>query len=130
MQEDEPCKLDGGERELEAALRGLKPDIINVDPIACAFEAGRTATARRASVWRTTSVALSIAVVVMMTVPMRSPRSSSSETAPHQGIATVVALPRGNRSTYFSTRDAVLTRGVDVLPASRGSADALSMRGL
>ena len=129
MHEDEQHKLDGGERELEAALRGLKPEAVQADPIACAYDAGRTAAARRASAWRMTSAGLSIVLITMMLVPMRSPRSSS-DTELHGEVATVVSLPHNNRSTYFTTRDAVLTRGVDVLPASRGSANALSMRGL
>ena len=130
MPEHDDEQLSGGERELEAALRGLKPGATSVDPVVCAFEAGRTAGARRVTAWRSTTAALSLALIVSILIPARSPTRSSRENATIGSYATVMPLPRTNQPTYFSTRDAVLDRGVDVLPASTGSAKLLSMRGL
>jgi hypothetical protein len=130
MHERDDEQLSGGERELEAALRGLKPGATSVDPVACAFEAGRTAGARRVTAWRSTTAALSLALIVSILIPARSATRSSRENATIGGYATVLPLPRTNQPTYFSTRDAVLDRGVDVLPASTGSAKPMSMRGL
>jgi hypothetical protein len=129
MHEDEQDNLDGAERELEAALRGLKPGPATIDPLACAFEAGRKTGARRAIVWRSTAAAMAVALLVSILIPTRS--SSSRDASPTQNeFATVVSLPSHTTGpTYFSTRDAVLDRGVDVLPASRGAATPLSLRG-
>jgi hypothetical protein len=130
MHEHEEQNLDGAERELEAALRGLKPGPATIDPIACAFEAGRKTGARRATAWRSTAAAMSVALIVSILIPMRG--SSSRDVPPMQNeFATVVSLPSHTPGpTYFSTRDAVLDRGVDVLPASRGAATPVSLRGL
>ncbi len=130
MREHEEHNLAGAERELEVALRGLKPGPATIDPLGCAFEAGRKTGARRAIVWRSTAAATSVALIVYILLPMRG--ASSRDASPMRNeFATVVSQPSHSTGpTYFSTRDAVLDRGVDVLPASRGAATPLSLRGL
>ena len=130
MHEHEQFNIDGADREFEAALRGLKPGPATIDPLTCAFEAGQVSASRRATAYRSTAAALSVALVISVLIPIRV-TSQPARQASDENYATLASLPaRTNQGAYLTTRNAVLERGVDVLPASTGSAKPMSMRGL
>src|SRR3954454_6530636 len=80
MHENDQHNRDGGERELEAALRGLRPAATAgpLDPIACAFDAGRRAASQRANPWRATSAVLAIVLTVTVLNPRVIPPAVKS----------------------------------------------------
>lgn len=129
MQDDE--RLTPVERELEAALSGLKPAgaVANRDRVM--FLAGRASMHRRNRLWQGVSAFLVVAlaaslvarskpdmpptehgVVVATDNQVRSP-SAASDTIQDNDPARVKAM-----RNYMRLRRAVLDRGVDALPNS------------
>jgi hypothetical protein len=128
MQEPERDNLTGGERELEAALRQLAPARAGagtgLDPVACAFEAGRQVAARRATAWQATSVvvfAVALAVVILNPLSIRSP----SNVAPLVARLEPARPPSQQALSTLSVirlRDVALERGLDAMPRTQQSA--------
>lgn len=128
MQENERHNLDGADRELEAALRGLKPAIRGtpLDPVACAFNAGRRAARQQTNPWRMTSAILAIALALAVLYPGVSPPSvkSTAVVASRESAATLssAASPQGlSALSVIRLRDIALERGLDAMPHTQDS---------
>ncbi len=76
-------RLSAGERELENALRTLKP-AVDVDAIACAYAAGAASANRSLRTWRAAAAVLAIGFGAMAFISMS--QDSSSVHSP--GVAT------------------------------------------
>ena len=125
--------LSGADRELEDALGGLRPRAAaGVDPLACAFEAGRTSARQSLRAWRAASglLAATLAVVAVV-LPNQSGRQTRSGTGSSVARNDALPLPprhavglasssRAGLANYYALRDDVLARGPDVLPAPAG----------
>jgi hypothetical protein len=129
MQDD---RLTPSERELEAALGGLKPAraILNRDQLM--FQAGRASARRQNRLWQAVSVCM--AVVLAVSIVYR-PTTRAVEPRPvavanrveHAGPAPSPTLltRRVTEQRYFAPvndyvrmRSEVLRRGIDALPTS------------
>jgi hypothetical protein len=60
-----PEEMSPSQRELEGALRSLRPDAARVDDVELAFRLGAAAGARRVRAWQRTSALNGIAVVAL-----------------------------------------------------------------
>jgi hypothetical protein len=128
MQDD---RLTPSERELEAALGGLKPARAAMNRDRLMFQAGRAAARRQSRLWQAVSACLTI--VLLASIAYRP-----APTAVETGVVTVASRPQpaqaiepaGERhdmpglryfesaNDYVRMRAAVLRRGIDALPAS------------
>lgn len=125
-------QLDGAERELASALRSLIPIASSIDPVSAAFEAGRRSQARVTRLWRRTSAAASLVVVVMLTFssfPSRRTRTDDPQPAMRVASSPDVTL---SEQSVLRLRDAVLDRGWGALPVThgRGVDRAATVRGM
>ncbi|MGH7176506.1 MAG: hypothetical protein ACREJC_03910 [Tepidisphaeraceae bacterium] len=111
--QDDP-RLSGAEKELEQALGTLRPAGANVDPLACAFEAGKHSARTGAVMWKATSAALGMALIVVLGLP--------TAPAPTRNVAVVQVARTENDSagSYIATRARVLEGGVESLPGAPG----------
>jgi hypothetical protein len=124
---EQPDDLSGEDRELEAALSGLRPAASQVDALACAFDAGQTRAARALRFWRGASglLAAMLAVAIVLPVPPARRASSSSVAERPSGSNAPAEL-----AAYYAIRDDVMNRGPDALPAALGHvSNSLDVRG-
>ena len=116
------------ERELEAALGGLKPAPSAIDRDRVLFHAGRASVRRSTRLWQGLSSALAILLLASV---LRGPFSTDSRQRPEvvaRPEARVLyrpaaAVDQGQIEAfrhYVRTRRAVLDRGVEAIPASSG----------
>ncbi|MBN1362892.1 MAG: hypothetical protein JW993_20000 [Sedimentisphaerales bacterium] len=122
MQNDD--KLTPMERELELALGGLKPPGVSVNRDRVMFRAGQASMRRRNHLWQGVSAML---VVLLLTSIVSRPDPAG----PEQRVETVAYEPSVSSPgepldrqqaeafrQYVRTRQAVLDRGIEALPAS------------
>jgi hypothetical protein len=66
-------------------------------------------------------------LLLLASILIPTKREDARNYVSNANVATTVTPVR---ATYLATRDAVLDRGVDVLPASTGSAKPVSLHGM
>ena len=114
------------ERELEAALAGLKPAGTGMDRDQVMFAAGRASIRRHNRIWQ--AIASSLAIVLLISIVSR-PKPATIEIAPgsfvnHQpSLSPQQVQPVDQKRLdafrqYVRTRRAVLNRGIEALPPS------------
>lgn len=118
--------LTRSERELEEALRTLRPSSPSVDPIALAFAAGATSARRTLWMWRSAAallcVALGLSIVarsrqLWRTDPTPVTPSLARETPAPSVPSTTFTYVHQLRSAgaYLRLRNRVLTHGFEAL---------------
>ena len=119
--EDEP-DLTPADRELEAALRGLRPASAGVDAVAIAYAAGAASARRALFRWRAVAAGLALALGASIVVTAVQPRASeptiaqAPEREPLQAVAAATYPPESvGAAAYLRLRDNVLDRGLDAL---------------
>jgi len=145
---DEPIDDDAGltpaQRELESALRDLRPARPNIDRDRMMFKAGAASARRSLNLWRAAAAVLVVGNAAAMTFALRSTQpdranqvvqAQPAQITPRPGDQPVVAhaswdlpLPPPSRplmpsadAGYLPVRDAVLRWGVSALPARASS---------
>jgi hypothetical protein len=110
--EREPEELSAADRELESALRALRPASAGIDPLVLAYRAG--AARRQTSLWMWRAVAAVFAVATGLVVlhANREPILGSQGHAPSP--AMLVATEQQSPS-YHQLRQRVLDEGLDAL---------------
>jgi hypothetical protein len=129
-------EMNGADRELEDALRGLKPADARIDPLECAFHAGQHAAQKRVLVWRSTCAALAIALSAAILMPLRSATPSREHVAsPAAQFATTTSTTPIREPETLSDisvlrlRNVALEHGIDATPRSSGTrGKSLSVR--
>jgi hypothetical protein len=131
MQDDD--RLTSMEKELEAALGGLKPSGAGISRDRVMFAAGQASVRRRGHVWQGVSAALVVLLLVSLAWrPGPTGPQPSLETVAHKPPAISTTLTsreaidqRGVEAfrRYVRTRRAVLTHGIEVLPVAPASHD-------
>jgi hypothetical protein len=101
---------------LESALKSLAPSAARIDPLAAAFEAGRSTAARRTRVWQG-ATALSLA---LCGAAWFGPMGQNNQTVP-PGNPTVAVVARAelgpvSDESVLYLQEVVLRRGLDGLP--------------
>lgn len=120
------------DRELEAALGGLRvaPATISRDRVL--FDAGRASARRRSRLWQGSSCVLALLLLVSVVsrpTPTTAPQRPAETVAQQQVDISPAALSAASTQAidaehvrafrrYLRMRQAVLERGVDALPAS------------
>ena len=128
MSRDEPFELNPAERELESALRSLRPaPASGVDAIAAAVAAG--AASRRPSIyaWRAAAAVLVVALGAAVTLPSRSATSPPAVVAEAPAVRLLATEPRG-AGAYVRLRQRVLDQGLDALPIPAHASDGKAKR--
>lgn len=116
------------ERELEAALSGLRPVRSAIDRDRVMFCAGRASVRRSTRLWQGLSSALMVLLLAsVLTRPFAGESERGSETvarpvvrASHRAIEPVDQGQIEAFRQYVRTRRAVLNRGVEAIEASSG----------
>jgi hypothetical protein len=109
-------ELIGPDREMEDALRSLRPDKKSAtDPFAIAFEAGRQSAARSTRIWKFTGFAACVFACVSLALPMIHRDRSSVPRIAHAAIASSSVEPLSEFSA-LKLRNTALDRGLDALP--------------
>ena len=130
--EREPDGLSPAEREVEAALRGLRPVDAGLDPLVIAYRAGAARRERSLWIWRAAAAVFAIALGAVVLSGSRQNDSNLS-----RGTLAVDPQPRGTPSTLLVTvpptrispsyerlRDRVLEHGLDALSIPAATRDA------
>jgi hypothetical protein len=128
MQDD---RLTPSERELEAALGDLKPAGASLNRDQLMFQAGKASAKRQNHFWQAVSACLGVVLVGSLAyhVPPRTVQTSvvtvanQAQPAPSAEVTSQRYEMPGFRyfessSEYTRMRAAVLSRGIDALPAS------------
>jgi hypothetical protein len=128
MQDD---RLTPSERELEAALGGLKPTRATMNRDQVMFQAGRASAKRQNHFWQAVSAYLTVVLVASIAYHSGPttiqtgivPVASRPQSAPAAGAVSQRHDVPGLRyfeqvNDYTRMRAAVLRRGIDALPAS------------
>lgn len=135
--EHDEQELTPAERELEAALRALRPAKPGLDPIALAFQAGAARQVPALWMWRAAAAVLAIALAVSIIASDRHRQTTTTTTTPARALAVQPQpSPAGQYFTMetrttpsqWRLRDRVLDQGLDalVVPAhSPAAADAI-----
>ncbi len=134
-------RLSAGERELETALRALKP-AVDVDAIACAYAAGAASGNRSLRAWRAAAAVLAVAfgTVAITSAKHASPIDSRPIAAtPHTPLieleprdrhpsdipaATMMVSESRDANApdgYLQLRDKLLNHGLDAFPPTSAS---------
>jgi hypothetical protein len=116
------------EREVEAALAGLRPARSEISRDRVMFCGGQASVRGRARLWQGLSSALlALLLVSVLTRPVVTEQDREPQAVPrpvarasHQPIESVDQGQIEAFRQYVRTRQAVLDRGVEVLPASSG----------
>jgi hypothetical protein len=128
MQDD---RLTPSERELEAALGGLKPARAGTNRDRFMFQAGRASGRRQNRLWQAVSCCLGIVLAASLVYRQAPPTVATpapivathvQDPPPTEIAGRYYDLPAtrysGPISEYLRMRAAVLRRGIDALPAS------------
>ena len=116
------------ERELEAALAGLAPARSGIDRDRVMFDVGRFSVRRSKRLWQGLS---SVLVVLLLASVLARPTLSGAERGPEVVPRSIAAVSTRSLEPvdqqqieafrqYVRTRQAVLDRGVEAIPASSG----------
>jgi hypothetical protein len=127
MPNEEP-HLTPAERELAEAMSRLKIARAGVDPLAVAFDAGRSSARRAVLKWKTAAAVLLLGLAGALMLPLRPvPATVIVKIDPQ-----LVAAGDTQLASYYSIRNDVLARGVSALPEyapRRGAAAPLRAGG-
>lgn len=104
--------INPADRELESALRGLKPVASAVDPIGCAFDAGRASMRRQNRTWQGACAALLVCVGALATL-----RTGQAPQQPSDPGVYAAATPTASPDSYLLVRNRVLQDGLGALPS-------------
>jgi hypothetical protein len=129
--EREQDELSPAEREVEAALRGLRPADAGIDPLVIAYRAGSARRETSLWMWRAAAAVFAIALGAVVLSGNRQDDSSVSrgtlavDPQPRRTPSTLlVTMPPARSSpSYERLRDRVLEHGLDALTIPTASPD-------
>jgi hypothetical protein len=124
--------LSPAEREVEAALRGLRPTDAGLDPLVIAYRAGASRRETSLWMWRAAAAVFAIALGAVVLIGNRQNDSNVSrgtlavDQRPHRTPSTLlVTMPPARKSpSYERLRDRVLEHGLDALSIPATTRDA------
>lgn len=118
-EEPENDDLTPADRELEDALRGLRPGAAGIDPLAIAFAAGAASTRRSLFMWRSAAAVLVMALGASLVVRTAQPTVRDTILVQHQPRTTspftYLTMETRNVPSPWRLRDRVLDQGLDAL---------------
>ena len=118
----EPNDLTPANRELERALKSVRPVDAHVDPVAAAFAAGRRSAENNLRVWKAAAVlALFVGMGSMFLIPTSRHVPAPADVRQPVFVTSYKPAPVPDQSVA-ALQQAMAERGLAGLPATRGPA--------